>query len=79
MTCRELSDFLADYVAGELPPQVLAEFETHTDDCGNCLTFLAQYRLTARAGADAFSDLPADALPEELVVAILAAVEKAEG
>jgi predicted anti-sigma-YlaC factor YlaD len=75
MTCRELTDFLCDYLTGELPDHVSGTFEGHLRQCGDCREFLAQYRCTAAAGGRAFADPAArPALPEDLVSAILAAV-----
>ena len=36
MNCREVSGFLHDYIEGELPEDVRAEFERHLDACANC-------------------------------------------
>ena len=75
MNCRELSDFLSDYVAGDLPLAVSAEFEGHLGRCPDCCVFVAQYRSTIHLCAAAYSD-PPPRLPEDLVKAILAALEK---
>src|SRR4029077_13866711 len=40
MTCRELDDFLGDYVAGELDAQVRAVFDAHLAACPECVTYL---------------------------------------
>lgn len=73
MTCREVAEFLADYVARELPPDIHAKFDRHFSRCANCQRFLAQYVDTIAAGKIAFGDPDADAdrLPEELLAAIL--------
>lgn len=80
MTCRELVEFLHDYVSDELPPTERARFDEHLDECPDCQRYLASYRTTiahardahARdAHADTIDDLAA-AMPEELVQAILA-------
>ena len=76
MTCRELSGFLADYVAGELPPDVHATFESHIINCGECDAFVAQYRATIRVSTTAYPDTTPDKMPEELVAAILASIHK---
>ena len=78
MKCRECDEFLGDYVAGELPAEVLATFELHLARCRNCRTYLAQYRATIKAGktaCDAYKE--GLRMPEELVQAILAAKPKA--
>jgi len=78
MTCREATGFLSDYVAGELAPAVLADFERHLGRCPNCVRFLDQYRDTIAASRRAELELDDDvaaALPEELVQAVIAAVK----
>jgi anti-sigma factor (TIGR02949 family) len=74
MTCRELIDFLAAYLDGELDPETRERFERHLSVCKSCVDYLASYRETIRLGKQAC--LPDDALPEgipsELVDAILA-------
>ncbi len=78
MKCRECDEFLLDYVAGELPSDVLATFELHLSRCRNCRTYLDQYRATIEAGktaCDAYKE--GLRMPEELIQAILAAKPKA--
>ena len=79
MKCRECDDFLADYVAGDLAPEVLATFELHLDRCRNCRTYVEQYRMTIQAGKTACEAAKQAGLemPEELIQAILAARPKA--
>lgn len=79
MTCREATEFLTEYIAGELPGPILADFEGHLSRCGNCRVFLAQFKDTVQAGSRAFEDPEAAAsaaMPEDLVTAILATVKK---
>lgn len=79
MTCRELADFLGDYLAGELPADVSAAFDRHLSLCPNCVHYVASYKSTIELGRRAFADEQADAtsaVPEELVQAILAARQK---
>lgn len=75
MTCREFTDFIADYLSAELPEQVQRAFERHLDVCVNCRRYLEQYRETIACGRVAFA-VPAavvpDGVPEDLVAAILA-------
>jgi anti-sigma factor RsiW len=75
MNCRQLTEFLSDYVAGELPNAVSVEFEGHLTACPECHLFLEQYRATIILSAAAFNDAPPQ-LPEDLVRAILAALQK---
>ena len=70
MNCRELTDFLLDYVNGELPQVERDGFEVHLTRCGHCVEYVRQYRLTIQCGQRAFRDeLPE--MPEELIRAIL--------
>lgn len=76
MTCRELADFIADYLSGELPDETRQQFEEHLRLCPNCERYLAIYREAVRLGRRAFEDDEAAAppdVPKELVRAILAA------
>ena len=78
MTCRELTDFIMDYLTGELPAEVRTAFEQHLAQCAACVSYLASYRSAVELGRRAFED---DAegfrdVPEELVKAILAARER---
>jgi anti-sigma factor RsiW len=74
MTCREIADFLMDYLSGELPLDVRAQFDRHLSACPNCRAYIATYRATIHLGRQAFAIPDADAqaeVPEELVSAIL--------
>jgi anti-sigma factor RsiW len=76
MTCRELTDFLGDYVDGDLPAAERTRFEEHLDLCPDCRTYLRNYVDTIRLGKAACAedhDAVGDEVPEELVQAILAA------
>ena len=77
MTCRELSDFLREYFAEELPAGVSTEFETHIEHCGNCGVFLAQYRQTIVLGKSVGQRDALD-VPEELIEAIVRSIKAAE-
>jgi anti-sigma factor RsiW len=68
MTCRELIDFIADYLAGELEESEGNEFERHLILCSSCRAYLASYRQTLDLLAD---DSVIEDVPEELVQAIL--------
>jgi anti-sigma factor RsiW len=81
VTCRELAEFILDYLDGELPADVRTPFERHLAACPPCECYLRQYRTTVVAGRLAFSEcdgeLPSD-VPEELIVAILESRRRAE-
>ena len=76
LTCQACAEFLADYLNGELEQDVRASFETHLDRCRNCRAYLEQYAAVIKAGQQACereNQRAAEALPEELVRAILEA------
>jgi anti-sigma factor RsiW len=80
LTCREMADFLMDYVSGSLPADRLAEFESHLAVCPACVDYIRTYKATIRLSRAAFisggeNDVPAN-VPEELVRAILAARDR---
>ena len=81
MTCRELSDFILDYLSGDLAGETRQVFEAHLVECENCREYLATYKAAVQLGRSAFreADLNVDAsnMPEQLVTAILAAAAKA--
>lgn len=79
MTCRELVEFLAEYLSGTLPPDQHAAFDTHLESCPECVAYLKSYQETVKLGKEAFRRPDAavpDAVPDELVRAILAARRK---
>jgi anti-sigma factor RsiW len=76
ITCRELIEFLDDYVADRLASNVRERFESHLSVCRHCWDYLATYRETIALARGAMRSETADAaaaLPDELVRAILAA------
>lgn len=76
MTCKELIDFLMDYVDGDLPPSEQQRFEHHLELCTDCTAYVTSYRETVRLGKmlcrPGKDELPDD-IPEDLVQAILEA------
>lgn len=69
MTCREILDYLVDYLDGTLSPAQRALFEEHLAICPGCVDYLHSYHHTvkcARAAANVRMDLP-----EEVVQAVL--------
>jgi anti-sigma factor RsiW len=76
-TCRDLSNFLLDYVGGDLSQQVRAEFEAHIARCPDCHIFLAQYERTITVSHAAYDEVQTDPLPNDLVNAIVKALQKA--
>jgi anti-sigma factor RsiW len=77
MNCREFTEFLHEYLFGDLPAAERAEFEKHLAECPWCVAYLDSYRKTIQLEQVAFAAAedaspPADA-PEELIQAILQA------
>lgn len=72
MTCREATEFIMDYVSGQLEGDAAARFERHLSRCPACRAYLASYQATMVMGRDAWTEADASAsVPEELVQAIL--------
>jgi len=74
MNCRDLSEFLQDYFAGELPQPVATEFAGHLDGCDNCTVFLEQYRRTIAAGRAVLVEDERCEVPEDLINAIVSSL-----
>jgi anti-sigma factor RsiW len=76
MNCRDATDFLSDYISGELNAASAATFEQHLLACPNCREFLIEYRGTIRLTREACreGDAAEAALPEDLVKAIIASL-----
>jgi anti-sigma factor RsiW len=78
VTCRELADFIMDYLSGDLPASTREAFDAHLRVCPNCVRYLATYQAAVQLGQHAFDDGEgASVVPEELVQAILASVGRA--
>lgn len=76
MTCREIADFISDYLAGQLPGGIMVPFEHHLSRCPNCVNYISSMRSTIDLSRQAFEQQSIDPplpVPEELVQAILAA------
>lgn len=79
MTCKEVHEFLMEYLDAELAEEVRATFEEHIGACPCCKNYLDTYKQTIDLTADAFEpcgDEPHPSLPEDLVAAVLAARKK---
>ncbi len=76
LTCKELTEFLNDYIDEVLSPERRAVFERHIAICPDCQAYLQSYRRTMEMAAlsmkRAVAGLP-DNLPPDLIRAILAA------
>jgi anti-sigma factor RsiW len=72
ITCRELEEFIVDYLDGTLPWRQRLVFRIHLFFCRECRDYLASYTHTIALGKAALRQTDAP-IPEELVRAILAA------
>lgn len=75
MTCRELTEFLADYLEGSLSGEARASFERHLAVCPPCVRYLDGYRRAVRLAKDALGNdaAPPCPVPPDLVDAVRAA------
>jgi anti-sigma factor RsiW len=80
ITCRQLIDFIGDYVSGELDGFSSGELERHLERCPSCRAYLDSYRKTMTlVRATEEDDVPADEVPEELVEVILRSARRRAG
>jgi anti-sigma factor RsiW len=73
VTCRELADFLLEYVEGGLAAEARQRFDAHLAICPDCVHYVQQYTDTIKAGRLAMADEVPPDVPDALVAAILAA------
>jgi anti-sigma factor RsiW len=71
ITCRELIDFIADYLEHTLPRRDEEDFARHLAICASCRAYLATYEVTIRLGKAAYQSEAIEAAPDELIRAIL--------
>lgn len=74
MTCREFTEFLNDYLFGDLPAEERRVFEEHLAECSWCVAYLDNYRKTMQLEQAVFAESephPKTTAPEELIQAIL--------
>jgi anti-sigma factor RsiW len=73
ITCRQLIDFIADYIDGTLEPEARLDFERHLVRCASCRDYLRSYRATLSLERLFVmgNDEPVEDAPEELVASIL--------
>ncbi len=62
MSCKELVDLMADYLEGQLEPDVARDLDRHLADCPPCLNFLKTYRATTRL----IREVACEEIPPEL-------------
>jgi len=75
VNCREICEFLMDYVDGELPEHVKACFDMHLSQCPPCVEYMRTYRQTIVIAKSCCCDEAAKLpeVPEPLIQAILKA------
>ena len=72
ISCRELIELIADYLAGALAGVQAEDFQRHLALCISCHSYLLTYQTTMRASKEAMrhEELASEA-PEDLIRAIL--------
>jgi len=74
LNCRELEDFLDDYIDGNLPASVRRKVYLHLLACGDCRSYISAYKRSIEMGkalCDKLdSEVPED-VPEELITFVL--------
>ena len=74
-TCRELLEYLAGYLDGELPAGELEILEGHLEKCPPCVEYLDTYRSAIQLARSCVPKLEekeaCEACPEELIRAIV--------
>lgn len=73
MTCQQITQFLLDYLEGELPQDVRVSFEAHVEACVDCRNYIDGYRKTVSLSKSAMQEPIPENIPEPLVRAIVAA------
>ncbi len=74
MNCREVIEFLMDYIDDELPENVKMCFDMHLQMCPPCVEYLKTYKHTILVAKDCCQkSTSCEEIPEQLIQAILAA------
>jgi len=76
MNCREVTDFLSDYLDGALPLWQQLVFKLHLLGCRDCRRYLASFSATIKLARSLGNRSPVEnnlPIPNALVQAILAA------
>ncbi len=80
LTCKQLIDFLDDYLADRLRAGERNRFDAHLRNCRHCREYLDQYRqsiaLTRTLRAHPATDSVAAGVPKELVAAIIGSMSQ---
>lgn len=76
MNCRELIEYLSEYIDGGLDPHTRARFDEHLAECEDCAAYLDSYRAMLRMlkfSRHDNSSLTSATIPTSLRAVILAA------
>jgi anti-sigma factor RsiW len=79
ITCKQLIEFIGEYLDGELPADARHEFERHLNVCPSCVAYLDSYRKTIELGKQALhpcDDPASGTVPEGLVRAVREALSR---
>jgi anti-sigma factor RsiW len=72
LTCRDVAEFLADYVSDELRAEVRSAFDAHLAECPECAAYVESYATTIRLAHDALC--ADDAVPTEVPASLVRAI-----
>ncbi len=75
ISCKEITDLLADYLEGSLDQQTVQALEAHFSGCRTCDNFLETYRTTTTF----VRDLGGEEVPAELKERIIRFVREHRG
>lgn len=68
LTCREMTQVLADYLDGTMPAEDRMALGRHLDACSSCGAFLRTYETTIRLTGM----MPCEEMPEDLKIRLAA-------
>ncbi len=77
LTCRELIDFLDDFVENELPADRRAVFEAHLAICPDCRAYLDSYRASIGLVGELRQRSPESRPPADVPQSLLHAAKQA--
>jgi hypothetical protein len=61
VTCEQVTELIAGYLARSLDPDITLAFEAHLRDCNDCVAFLNTYKRTIHVvQALRYEDVPAE-------------------
>lgn len=81
ITCKEFEDFIISYLEGGLTKHERRLFEIHLRFCRECREYLAVYKTSIEAAKKGVVDealARPEAVPEDLVAAVIASRRKQE-